>query len=356
MNKLIKELESAGLSDIAVKDILSKYEVFEMVVSGNSSGMSSRDLMSSMVLKSLSVEGSDELTKSSLKSKKKLLNRSKSLSLEEECLNNECLDAFNESSAATGSTPIVVKKMSAKDKALEKALAKEEAKKAKEEAKALAKEEALKAKEEALKAKDEAKKAKDEAKAEKAKDIGGYTSEELKAKKAEKAAALKAQKAQEKLKAKEELKAQKVQEKADKAAELKAQKAQEKEALKNEKKEALKAAKDEEKAKAKAAKDEEKAKAKADKKDEKVSEKKEKKVSEKKAAAAAAAIVETDEVEEEPDVVKRFEFEGVKYLKSKNTGIIYNMEQDVIGKWNDETQKIDFNKDDCEEEEEEYDN
>jgi hypothetical protein len=349
MNKLIKELESAGLSDIAVKDILSKYEVFEMGVSGNSSGMSSRDLMSSMVLKSLSVEGSEELMKCSLKSKKKLLNRSKSLSLEEECLNNECLDAFNESSAATGSTPIVVKKMSAKDKALEKALAKEEAKKAKEEAKALAKEEALKAK-------DEAKKAKDEAKAEKAKDIGGYTSEELKAKKAEKAAALKAQKAQEKLKAKEELKAQKVQEKADKAAELKAQKAQEKEALKNDKKEALKAAKDEEKAKAKAAKYEEKAKAKADKKDEKVSEKKEKKVSEKKAAAAAAAIVETDEVEEEPDVVKRFEFEGVKYLKSKNTGIIYNMEQDVIGKWNDETQKIDFTKDDGEEEEEEYDN
>jgi hypothetical protein len=157
MNKLIKELESAGLSDIAVKDILSKYEVFEMgVSSGNSSGMSSRDLMSSMVLKSLSVEGSEELTKSSLKSKKKLLNRSKSLSkslsLEEETLNNECLDAFNESSAATGSTPIVVKKMSAKDKALEKALAKEESKKAKEEAKALAKEEALKAKYEAKKA------------------------------------------------------------------------------------------------------------------------------------------------------------------------------------------------------------
>jgi hypothetical protein len=54
--------------------------------------------------------------------------------------------------------------------------------------------------------------------------------------------------------------------------------------------------------------------------------------------------------------VKRFEFEGVKYLKSKNTGIIYNMEEDVIGKWNEATQKIDFNKEEGEEEEEEYDN
>jgi hypothetical protein len=67
-------------------------------------------------------------------------------------------------------------------------------------------------------------------------------------------------------------------------------------------------------------------------------------------------VVEPDEVEEEPDVVKRFEFEGVKYLKSKNTGIIYNMEQDVIGKWNESTQKIDFNTEDGEEEEEDYDN
>ena len=62
-------------------------------------------------------------------------------------------------------------------------------------------------------------------------------------------------------------------------------------------------------------------------------------------------------MEEVPDVVKRFEFEGVKYLKSKNTGIIYNMEQDVIGQWNEATQKIDFNDNkEEEEEEEEYDN
>ena len=61
------------------------------------------------------------------------------------------------------------------------------------------------------------------------------------------------------------------------------------------------------------------------------------------------------EEEEEADVVKRFEFEGVKYLKSKNTGIIYNMDQDVVGKWNEKTGKIDFEEAGSEEEEEEYD-
>jgi hypothetical protein len=58
--------------------------------------------------------------------------------------------------------------------------------------------------------------------------------------------------------------------------------------------------------------------------------------------------------EEEPpqvDVVNKMEFQGTTYLKSKNTGIIYNMEQDVVGKWNENTKTIDFD----EEEEEEYD-
>ena len=59
-------------------------------------------------------------------------------------------------------------------------------------------------------------------------------------------------------------------------------------------------------------------------------------------------------VAEEADVVKKIMFEGKKYLKSKNTGIIYNMEQDVIGKWNEEKNRIDFNVAD-EESEDEYD-
>ena len=51
----------------------------------------------------------------------------------------------------------------------------------------------------------------------------------------------------------------------------------------------------------------------------------------------------TNGVEEEDDeVVKNFVFEGKKYLKSKKAGIIYNMEQDKIGKWNEAKQRIDF--------------
>ena len=52
--------------------------------------------------------------------------------------------------------------------------------------------------------------------------------------------------------------------------------------------------------------------------------------------------------------MKKIEFEGKKYLKSKNSGIIYNMEQDVIGKWNEEKERIDFNEV-AEESEDEYD-
>ena len=63
---------------------------------------------------------------------------------------------------------------------------------------------------------------------------------------------------------------------------------------------------------------------------------------------------EEDKPKDEPDVVKRFEYEGVKYLKSKNTGIIYNMDEDVVGKWNEKTNKIDFNEMDSEEEADEY--
>jgi biotin carboxyl carrier protein len=76
----------------------------------------------------------------------------------------------------------------------------------------------------------------------------------------------------------------------------------------------------------------------------------------------AAAVKEAEPVEdEEPDVVKKIEFEGKKYLKSKKTGVVYdyteyvkNGEQVVVGKWNDSSNKIDFNKTSDEEEEEEY--
>lgn len=80
-----------------------------------------------------------------------------------------------------------------------------------------------------------------------------------------------------------------------------------------------------------------------------------------KATKSKKAPESKEEVEdEEPDVVKKIEFEGKKYLKSKKTGIVYdyneyvkNGEQVVVGKWNETSNKIEFT--DAEEEEEEYD-
>ena len=64
---------------------------------------------------------------------------------------------------------------------------------------------------------------------------------------------------------------------------------------------------------------------------------------------AAKKVVEDDE--EEPDVVKKIEVDGKKYLKSKKSGIIYdyneyvkNSEQVVVGKWNETKNKVDFTK------------
>ena len=50
--------------------------------------------------------------------------------------------------------------------------------------------------------------------------------------------------------------------------------------------------------------------------------------------------------------MKKIEFEGKPYYKSNKSGVIYNMEQEVVGKWNEERKAIDFEE---EEEEEEYD-
>jgi len=81
---------------------------------------------------------------------------------------------------------------------------------------------------------------------------------------------------------------------------------------------------------------------------------KEAKTAAKDAKTATKAVAEEPSTIQEPDKVKRFEFEGVKYLKSKNTGIIYNMEQEVVGKWNEQSNKIDFKEAEDEEEEDEY--
>ena len=142
-------------------------------------------------------------------------------------------------------------------------------------------------------------------------------------------------------------------EKEEKLAAEKAEKEAKKEAERLER-EAKKKAEEE----AKRLKEEQRLKEKAEKEAKLAAEKaaKEAAKAQKSSKKAAPEPVE----DEEPDVVKKIEFEGKKYLKSKKTGIIYdyneyvkNGEQVVVGKWNENSNKIDFAA--AEEEEEEYD-
>lgn len=80
----------------------------------------------------------------------------------------------------------------------------------------------------------------------------------------------------------------------------------------------------------------------------------------KQAAGGAKKKKPADEEDEEPEVVKKITFEDKKYLLSKKSGVIYDYEkyanegeQVVVGKWNETTQKIDFNN--AEESADEYD-
>ena len=130
--------------------------------------------------------------------------------------------------------------------------------------------------------------------------------------------------------------------------------AKEAEKLKKAEEKAAKEAEKLKKAEEKAAKEAEKlkkAEEKAAKESEKLKKAEEKaaKVDKKKSKDLAAPLLNVDE---EADVVKKFDFEGKSYYKSKKSGVIYNMEQEVVGKWNEALNEIDF---DEEEEEEEYD-
>ena len=155
----------------------------------------------------------------------------------------------------------------------------------------------------------------------------------------------------------EEDKVKKEEEKAAKKAEKEAKLAAEK----AEKEAKLAAEKAEKEAKKEAEKAEKEAKLAADKaeKEAKAKEAKEAKEAKKKPSSPKKEV--KVEEEEEADVVKKIEFEGKKYLKSKKTGIVYDYkkyveeeEQVVVGKWNEEKSKIDFQESE-EEEEEEYD-
>ena len=183
----------------------------------------------------------------------------------------------------------------------------------------------------------------------------------LAAEKAEKAAE-KAEKEAKKAAEKEEKEAKKAAEKAEKEAKLAAEKAEKEAKLAAEKaeKEAKKKAEEEEKAAKKLAAEKAKAEKEAAKAAKSAAKAEKAAVKESKAAAPKPSAT-TEEEEEEPDVVKKIEFEGKKYLKSKKTGIIYdyneytkNGEQVVVGKWNDASNKIEFTASEEEEDEEDY--
>ena len=154
---------------------------------------------------------------------------------------------------------------------------------------------------------------------------------------------------------KETKKAEKEAEKAKKEAE-KAKKEAEK-AKKEAEKEAEKAKKENEKAEKEAKKAEKEAK-----KAEKEAKKAEKEVKKEVKKEEKMEVVNEEPEEEpveEPEVVKKITQDGKTYLKSKKSGIIYdyenylkNGEHVVVGKWNETTQKIDFDND--EESEDEY--
>ena len=156
-------------------------------------------------------------------------------------------------------------------------------------------------------------------------------------------------------------KANKSEEKAAKLATKEQEKAAKLAAKEQEKaaKEQEKAAKEQEKAAKLAAKEQEKA-AKEQEKAAKLAAKSEAKSEAKSKPAKAPANDDASAA----DVVKKIEFEGKKYLKSKKTGIVYDYDeyvksgdQVVVGKWNEATNKLDFEtaKSDGEESEDEYD-
>ena len=150
-------------------------------------------------------------------------------------------------------------------------------------------------------------------------------------------------------KAKEEKKAA-----AEKAKEEKKAAADQLKADKEAKKAAAEKEKEDKKAALEAKKaDKEAKKAAAEKESKPAAEKESKPAAEK--APKAAKSAKKEEAAPAPAVlkVKKFEYKGTKYLKSSN-GVVYNMEQDEVGTWNEETKEIDFKAVDSEEEEEEY--
>jgi len=180
--------------------------------------------------------------------------------------------------------------------------------------------------------------------------------------------ALRLKKEEQRLQEKAEKEAKLATEKAEKEAKLaakeleKKQKEEQRLKEKAEKEAKLAADKAEKEAKLAADKAEKEAKLAAEKaeKAEKLAGKEQEKAGKKKKSPESPKKATVESEEDEPDVVKKIEFEGKKYLKSKKTGIIYdyteyvkNGDQVVVGKWNETKNKIDFTES-SEESEEEY--
>jgi hypothetical protein len=136
----------------------------------------------------------------------------------------------------------------------------------------------------------------------------------------------------------------------------KAQKKQAEEEAKAQKKQAEEEAKAAKEAQRQLEKSQKEAKKKAD--EEAKSAKAAKSAKPSKAAKVVAAVEE----EEEEEVIRKIVLDGVKYLKSTTTGIIYdygayvknNDNLIVLGKWNNIKNRIDFETADSEEEEDDY--
>lgn len=164
-----------------------------------------------------------------------------------------------------------------------------------------------------------------------------------------------AKKAQEKAEKEAEKEAKKAQEKVEKEAKKAQEKAdnEDKKAQEKTQKEAERAEKEAKKAEEKAEKEVKKAEKPAKKPKTKAEKKAPASVSSTPAVSDAELEAESEsEQESEPEQevfkVKKFEYKGVSYLRTRNgdnwheNGHIYNMDQDLVGFWNEETQDINF--------------
>jgi hypothetical protein len=202
------------------------------------------------------------------------------------------------------------------------------------------------AKKAALEAEKEAKKAALEAEKEAKKAA-------LEAEKEAKKAALEAEKEAKKAALEAEKEAKKAEKEAKKKVNVDASEKEAKKKALEAEKEAKKAALEAEKEAKKTALEAEKEAKKKAKEAEKEAKKAEKSSKTKVEVVSLPAPLE--EEEEVEDHVVKIVVDGTTYLKSTTTGIMYNMEQEEIGKWNQITKSIDMYEEDSECEEEDND-